>query len=175
MKENSALLIIDMQNVYLPGNEWACSQMNEVIKYIKEKINSFPKDQIFFTQHKASQTPQGQWKTYNKIYSKINSNEYLNDYIPELKQYITDENSFIKTGFSSLSNKSLIDKLNKFDTIYITGVIAECCVLSTIFSLIDLGKKIVYCDNGIAGKNEQNKNAVHKILEELSPLHVIFE
>ena len=69
----------------------------------------------------------------------------------------------------------MLEKLDKFDTIYITGVISECCVLSTIFSLIDMGKKIIYCNNGIAGKNEQKEKAVIDVLEELLPLHIEFE
>lgn len=175
MKNNSALLIIDMQNVYLPENEWACIKMSQTIQYIEEKIKNFSENQIFFTKHQASENPQGIWKEYNEKYSKINSNKYLNDYIPELKKYITTDNLFVKTGFSGLSNKNLLESLNRFDTIYITGVVAECCVLSTIFSLIDMGKKIIYCNNGIAGQNEETEKAVIKVLEELSPLHVIFE
>lgn len=175
MKNNSALLVIDMQNVYLPENEWSCIRMHEVIKYIEEKITDFPKNQIFFTEHKAFKNPKGIWKTYNKKYDEINSNDYLNDYIPELKKYLTNNNLFIKSGFSALSNKNLLEKLDKFDTIYITGVIAECCVLSTIFSLVDMGKKIIYCSNGIAGQSKEKEKAVIEVLQELSPLHVVFE
>lgn len=175
MKNNSALLVIDMQNVYLPENEWSCIKMDKVIKYIEEKMKDFPKNQIFFTKHKAFETPKGEWKTYNKNYAKINSNEYLNDYIPELKKYLTNDNLFIKSGYSCLSSMNLVEALDKFDTIYVTGVIAECCVLSTIFSLIDMGKKIIYCRNGIAGQNEQKEKAVIQVLDELSPLHVVFD
>lgn len=175
MKNNSALLVIDMQNVYLPGNEWACIRMPETIKYIEEKIKDFPKSQVFFSQHKASENPKGQWKIYNEKYAKINSSEYLNDYVPELKKYITDDNIFVKTGFSCLSNDNLLVALDKFDTIYVTGVVAECCVLSTIFDLIDIGKKIIYCTNGIASQSEERKKAVIEILNGVSPLRVIFE
>lgn len=175
MKNKSALLIIDMQNVYLPENEWSCIKMREIIKYIEEKTKDFMADQIFFTQHRAAENPKGEWKMYNEKYAEINSNEYLNDIVFELKKYITNDNLFIKSGFSALSNKNLLEKLNNFDTIYITGVVAECCVLSTIFSLIDMGKKIIYCNNGIAGQNEEKENAVREVLKELSPLHVVFE
>lgn len=175
MKNNSALLVIDMQNVYLPENEWSCIKMAEVINYIEEKIKDFPKNQVFFTKHIAFENPKGQWEMYNKKYDKINSNKYLNDYIPELKKYLTNDNLFVKSGYSALSSKNLLETLDAFDTIYITGVIAECCVLSTIFSLVDMGKKIIYCSNGIAGQNEEKEKAVIKVLEELSPLHVEFE
>lgn len=175
MKNNSALLIIDMQNVYLPENEWACIKMPEAINYIEEKIKKFPMGQVFFSKHIASKNPKGQWELYNKKYDKINSNKYLNDYIPELKKYLTNDNLFIKSGFSALSNKDLLAALDKFDTIYLTGVISECCVLSTIFGLIDMGKKIIYCSNGIASQSDQKEKAVIKILENLSPLHIKFE
>ena len=88
---------------------------------------------------------------------------------------MTDDNLFVKSGFSALSSNELFNALDRFDTIYITGVIAECCVLSTVFSLIDMGKKIIYCKNGIAGENEEREQAVIRVLEELSPLHVEFE
>ncbi len=172
---NSALLIIDMQNVYLPENEWACDKTRNAIKYIEDKIKDFPENHIFFIKHIASKNPKGVWEDYNNKYAEINSNEYLCDYVPELKKYITNDNLFIKSEFSALSNKNLLNVLSNFDTIYITGVVAECCILSTIFDLIDMGKKIVYCSGGIAGKNEHKENSVKDVLEELSPLHVIFE
>lgn len=175
MKNNSALLVVDMQNVYLPENEWACIKMDKVIKYIEEKIKQFQKNKIFFSQHIASKNPKGQWEIYNRQYSDINASEYLNDYVPSLKKYTTNDNLFIKSGFSALSNKNLLQTLEQFDTIYITGVIAECCVLSTIFSLIDMGKKIIYCKDGIAGESEEKEKAVITILKELEPLHVEFE
>lgn len=175
MENNSALLVIDMQNVYLQGNEWACIRMDETIKYIKDKIKDFPEEHVFFTQHIASKHPKGEWKTYNGTYEKINSNEYLNEHISELKKYITKDNLFIKSEFSALSNKQLVEKLDMYDTIYVTGVVAECCVLSTIFGLIDMGKKVIYCTAGIAGQNIEKEKAVKEVLKELSPMHVIFE
>ena len=172
---NSALLVIDMQKVYLPENKWACIHMRNTIKNIEKRIKSFPKDHVFFTKFVASSTPCGIWKDYNKIYSQINSSIILNDYIDEFQKYITGENSFEKSTFSSLSNKTLYEKLNHFETIYVTGVISECCILSSIFSLIDMGKKVIYCMDSISGKNEETENAVITILKQVSPLHVIIE
>ena len=62
--------------------------MNEVKKYIENIVNEFPENQVFFTQHIASKNPEGEWNLYNETYSKINSNTYLNDYVPELKKNI---------------------------------------------------------------------------------------
>ena len=144
MERKSALLVIDLQNAYLPGNEWACREIFNAICNIEKRIKEFPSDQIFFTQFIASSNPKGVWKDYNEKYATINSNEYLNDYVKEIKKYITEDNSFAKSEYSSLSNLSLLDKLRNFDVIYVTGVVAECCVLSTVLDLVDMGKKVVY-------------------------------
>ena len=133
MDNKTALLVIDLQNAYLPGNDWACNRILSVIKNIEDKIKNFPKNQIFFTRFIANSNPYGVWKEYNQKYSEINSNEYLNDYVKEIKKYITKDNSFDKSIYSSLGNKQLFEKLKDFDTIYVTGVVAECCVLSTIY------------------------------------------
>ncbi|MBR3696987.1 MAG: cysteine hydrolase [Clostridia bacterium] len=175
IKKNVALLVIDMQNAYLPGNEWECNKILKVVKNIEEKIKEFPLNQIFFTKYIASENPKGVWKEYNNVYSEINSNENLNDYIKEIKKYITKNNSFIKSEYSSLSNLKLKNKLNEYEIIYVTGVVAECCVLSTIFDLIDMGKKIIYCKEAIAGQKEEKEKAVIEVLKALSPLHIIFK
>ena len=65
-------------------------------------------------------------------------------------------------------------RIQEFDHIYVTGVVAECCVLSTIFTLIDMGKKVYYLQQGIAGENSDKERQVINLLQGLSPLHVEF-
>ena len=170
-----ALLIIDMQKVYLPNKQWACKNIVNTINNIEKKIKGFDKRHIFFSKFIASKNPIGTWKDYNKEYSNINSNDYLNDYVDELKKYINSNNSYIKNTYSSLKNNGLYKKLKEYDRIYVTGVVAECCVLSTIFELIDIGKKVIYCKSCISGIDSIKEQSVLNILEELSPIHVEFE
>ena len=170
-----ALLVIDMQNIYSSGEDWACKDFEDAIKYIEKLIKEFSKSDIFFTKFKASDNPIGVWMEYNEVYKHINENYYLNDYTDKLKKYLTNDNLFIKDTYSSLKNKDLYDKLKFYDLIYVTGVTAGCCVLSTVFELIDMGKKIVYCTKGIAALSEGTEEAVINILKGLSPLHVIIK
>lgn len=74
-----------------------------------------------------------------------------------------------------MSNLELRDKLREFDVIYVAGVVAECCVLSTVFELIDMGKKVIFCKDAIAGQKSEKEMAVIEVLKALSPLHIIFE
>ena len=170
-----ALLVIDMQNVYLEGNIWECINMDNITNCIIDKINEFAKEDIFFTKFIAPSNPIGVWNDYNKEYNDINNNLYLNDYIKELKKYITENNLYLKSTYSSLKNKELYNKLMEYDTIYITGVVADCCILASIYDLIDMGKKIIYCVNGIGSPSKEVNDAVITILKGLSPLHIEFE
>lgn len=54
----------------------------------------------------------------------------------------------------------------------VTGVVAECCVLSTVMSLIDMGIYVIYLKDAVAGIDETTEEAAIKVLEGLSPLHL---
>lgn len=172
--KSDVLLVIDMQNVYLPQNQWECEGITGAISYIGEVLEKFPEDQVIFTRFMAPEHPQGTWKEYNRVNGEINRSEELNAPVQELQKYMTSENTFYKSTYSCISNAQLLEKLMKYDTVYITGVVAECCVLATVFELIDMGKKIVFLRNGIAGESIEKARAVEYILEGLSPMHVMF-
>ena len=91
-----------------------------------------------------------------------------------MNPYLTDSNFYSKSTYSCCKNKELYRKIDSYERIFVTGVVAECCVLATIFDLIDMGKKVTYLKEGIAGENEEKENNIITILEGLSPLHIIF-
>lgn len=169
------LLIVDMQNVYLPGQPWECKKITDAILFIKDLIKKLPKNQIIFTQYVPFQNPTGVWKEYNSINSEINKNPWMNDYVKDLKPYLSNGNLYTKSTYSCCKNTELHDKINCFERVFLTGVVAECCILSTVFDLIDMGKKIVYLKDGIAGKNRKKEEMIQNLLKELSPLHIVFE
>ena len=55
-----------------------------------------------------------------------------------------------------------------------TGVVAECCVLSTVLDLVDMGKKVVYLQEGIAGESRKKEEEVVSVLKGMSPVHILF-
>ena len=169
------LLIIDMQNVYLPGQPWACEGIEGAITNIRKAIAQFPQDQILFTWYIPSQDPKGVWKDYNTVNAEINADPWLNDYIKELKPYLNGKNLYPKSVYSCCGDEKIRSIITQYERVFVAGVVAECCVLSTVFDLIDMGKKVVYLKQGIAGECVKKANAVLEVLEGFSPLHVDFE
>ena len=149
------LLVIDMQNVYLPGNKWACDNMPRAIECIDNLIPTFPKENVIFTKFISDPNAKEQWKEYNRVYAEINNDEYLNELVPEIAKYVDNTNCFKKSVYSSVHVPEVRSRIEEANTIYVTGVVAECCVLSTIFDLLDMGKKVVYVKDGIAGQNDE--------------------
>lgn len=168
------LLVIDMQNVYLPEEDWACPRITTCIPYIQSLLSVFPQEQVIFTRFLAPKEPIGIWKKYNELNATINKNDWANEYVAELRPFLTKENLYTKSTYSCSSNPLLMKRIQESDYIYVTGVVAECCVLSTIFTLIDMGKKVYYLQQGIAGENSDKERQVINLLQGLSPLHIEF-
>ncbi|CVI65783.1 Isochorismatase family protein [Clostridiales bacterium CHKCI001] len=173
-KEKDLLLIIDMQNVYLPGQPWACPNIKRAISYIEKKICEFTENQIIFTQYQPFDCPKGVWKDYNIVNAQINCNSWLNDYVEELKPYLTDSNFYSKSTYSCCKSKELYKRIDSYERVFVVGVVAECCVLATVLDLIDMGKKVIYLKEGVAGESEEKEDNVITILEGLCPLHILF-
>lgn len=162
------LLIIDMQNVYLPSSPWACVGILEAADSIEKLISQFK--HVAFTLFDPPLDPKGQWCLYNKENKAINEDEWMNAPIDVLLPYMHENNTYHKSTYAF--NDPMLEK---YDTVYVTGVVAECCVLSTIFSLIDQGKKVIVLEDAIAGENKEKIKEIKDIMQGLSPMHIEFK
>lgn len=168
------LLVIDMQNAYLPGNPWGCCRMKEAIQFTLHAIEKFPKDQVAFTRFIPPKNPEGTWKEYNQTNKNINRDTRMNEFVEELKPYICEDNMYSKSVYSCCKNKDLHRTLRQYERIFVTGVVAECCVLSTVLDLVDMGKKVIYLQKGIAGESVEKEEEVVSVLKGMSPVHILF-
>lgn len=168
-------LIVDMQNAYLPNQPWECPNIMEVIPNIEllcqQASNSDSSNSIVFTRYIASTNPVGTWKYYNQKYYDINSSKYLNEIIEALKPYTKKYPVYDKSTYSCYADSTLKSIIDQYDTISICGVVADCCILSTMLSLIDTGKQIVYLNDAIGEYGRGSKKAVDNIVKNMS-IHV---
>ena len=74
-QNNSAdlLLVIDMQNVYTKGQEWACEGVETASASILRLLNSRMPEQVIFTRYLAAEHPEGVWKEYNEMNAAVNT------------------------------------------------------------------------------------------------------
>lgn len=173
-------LVIDMQNVYTEGGEWFCPNIDvataNIIKVIKRvDDSSAPADRVIFTKFIASKNPSGTWIKYNEENKAVNESAYANEIVDKLKPYVESHEVFEKAEYSSLSAKALKDTVSQYvddGRVVVSGVVADCCVLATVMGLIDMGVKVIYLTDAVAGIDDETENAVLTVLKGLDPLHV---
>lgn len=171
---NPLLLIIDMQNVYKEGQPWECKNYDNALSNILDLLNDghFSQNNTILTRYIASAHPTGVWKNYNKENAEINANQWYNDLDQKLQLRCKDYKCYDKSTYSSYSVKEIQEAANNASSVVIAGVIAECCVLATVSSLIDAGKYVYYITDAVAGLDNEKEEATIKVLEGLTPLHL---
>ena len=170
------ILVIDMQNVYLPAQPWGCSSFSRSCDNIKKIINICENkkhtDKIYFTKFIHNPEATGTWAEYNIQNKEINNNAWMSEIVDELKGCASKYPVLTKSTYSSMSNNILREETKSAYNIVITGVVSECCILATCFEAIDMGLHIIYLKDACSGANEENEQAAIKILESMSPVHV---
>lgn len=168
------LLIIDMQNVYLPGYPWACPSMPSGARRIQSLLdapacgNAYD---VIFTRYIASEHPDGCWKQYNVKNAEINQNPFLNQIIPAFQSYLMKWPFYDKSTYSACSVSRIMDSLPAYDRVLLTGVVAEYCVLATAEGLIDAGAKVLYLKDAVSGQDPESEQFVCRLMKRFSPIH----
>ncbi|MBR2186560.1 MAG: cysteine hydrolase [Lachnospiraceae bacterium] len=167
------LLVIDMQNVYCAGGAWSCPGAEKAAERIRSVIERKGRDMdVIFTRFLASPDPEGVWKDYNRENGEINSDPHANAMMDAFREELERYPLYTKSVYSSLDIPEVREAAGRADRVIVSGVVAECCVLSTVFALIDMGKYVIYLKDGVAGLDIETEKAVEKVLSGLEPLHL---
>ena len=167
------LLVIDMQNVYASGGAWFCPKAESAAENIKsllesEEINT----DVIFTRFLSSKDPVGDWIKYNEENALVNGDPHANEMMDAFSDHLDKYPLYTKSVYSSLAIPEVRESVKDHDRVILSGVVAECCVLSTAFALIDAGVHIIYLSDAVAGINEETEKSVISVLSGLEPLHV---
>lgn len=172
MKKGDLVLVIDMQNVYTKGQKWECRDMDRVADNILRILQDPRCEQAIFTRYLPAKQPSGVWKEYNKVNREVNEDVFANEMMPQFAEVLKKYPLYTKSVYSSLAIPEVSEAVHQADRVIITGVVAECCVLSTLFALIDEGVYAVYLRDGVAGLDRPKEQATELILSGLAPLHL---
>ncbi len=166
---NDLILVIDMQNVYEPGGAWACANMERTKRNILRLLSS-GKDAAF-TVFDPPSSPAGAWKEYCRVNKEINDDREAGALISDFRRYSDALPLYHKSTYSSLSVPSLLADARKHDRVVVTGVVAECCVLSTVMALIDEGIPFVYIRDAVSGLSDESEAETAAIISYMEPVH----
>lgn len=170
--QKDLLLIIDMQNIYTTEQEWACLDAEGTADRLNRIIDSGKCENVIFTRFLATEEPEGVWKDYNVKYANINADTWGNEMMPQFSEALKKYPLYTKNVYSSLAIPEVLEACKKADRVIVGGVVAECCVIATVWALIDAGIKTVYLTDGVSGFDRAKEDATELTLSGLCPLHV---
>jgi nicotinamidase-related amidase len=127
---------------------------------------------VAFTKFIATDAPKGVWVDYNTQNAHVNQDPFANELMDVFDGTVESYPVYTKSVYSSLSIPEIRDAIQRYDNVVLTGVVAECCVLSTAMELIDSGAHVIYLKDAVAGIDESTEQAVEVVLKGLEPLHV---
>ena len=91
--------------------------------------------------------------------------------MPEFLPWVKTHPVYTKSVYSSFAVPEVVKAAKKARRLVISGVVAECCVLSTVLSAIDAGCKVIYLTDAVAGLSEASRTETEKIVSYFAPLH----
>ena len=165
------LIAIDFQNVYLPGQPWACPTMEKSIENTLNILRSPDAPDHVFTKYAAPEDPVGRWKQYNEEYAEINADEFLCEFSDPILQFTKDDKVIIKDTYSAMDSADIRSVLEGKKRVVLTGVVAECCILATMMDAIDMGYEVIYLYDCISGQTAENEKMIRTLAESFSPIH----
>ena len=166
------LLIIDMQNVYDKGGAWECMDAAGAADNIRRVVESGTVDSAIVTKFIASESPHGVWECYNRKYRAVNEDRHANELLPQIAALADRFPVYSKSEYSALCVPQVREACLRAKRVVVGGVVDDCCVLSTVFGLIDAGVYAVYLADATSGLDREKAAATRVVLSGLAPLHV---
>lgn len=170
----TGILVIDVQNVYLAGQKWACVSIDAAMDNIRRLCASVRDTPVVMTRYIPFAEPQGVWADYNRVNAEVSGNAWLNELTDEMKSVARDCGAPVvdKPWYSAWKAPAVRERLADVDTVVVTGVVADCCVLSTVFDLIDAGKYVIYLRDAVSGVSTETEEATVTVLKGLAYVHL---
>lgn len=160
-------LCLDMQRLFGPAGPWPTPWLARVLPAVSSLVEYQPARTVF-TRFIPPVTPEdatGMWQLYFRKWRLV-TRERLDakffDLVPALQRYVPPAAVFDKPGYSAFSNGQLHGFLTKsgIDTLIITGVETDVCVLSTILAAVDLGYRIIVAKDALCSSADESHDAL---------------
>ena len=97
----------------------------------------------------------------------------LNAIVDDLQPYAAQYPVLEKSVYSSMKIPELAKRAKAAEHVVLAGVVAECCVLSTMMEAIDQGHSVIFLYDCISGQSQENEQAIRKLAESFAPLHTL--
>jgi nicotinamidase/pyrazinamidase len=177
LKASDALLIIDIQNDFLPGGRLAVFEGNQVIPVINRYIDRFSRQQlpIFATRdwhpknHGSFLKQGGTWPEHC-VAGSTGAEFAASLHLPAAVHIISKGTEAEKDGYSGFSNPDLKKQLDLMGVsrLFIGGLATDYCVLNTVCDALNLDFEVFLLADAVRAVNVRQHDgelAIKKMMQ----------
>jgi nicotinamidase-related amidase len=168
---NAIHLVIDMQRIFAERTDWHAPTMADVLPAILRLAEARPDRTLYsrFTVPEHADAAPGRWKTYYERWSMFTGQTMdpgLVDLVDPLKAMALPSNVYDKPTYSLFKTPAFVERLAEggIDTIVMTGVETDVCVLATLFAAVDRGFRVVAVSDALTSSDEASHRAIMDLL-----------
>lgn len=159
-------LCVDMQQLFAQGTRWSDPATAALVPAVLPLIDRAPDRTLFsrfLTPAQASDMP-GQWQAYYRYWEDLRADQLPDkalDLLPELAARAAPDRTIDKYMHSAFESPSLTARLRTMatDTLILTGVETDVCVLATALGGIDRGFRVIVLADGVASSSPAGHEA----------------
>lgn len=166
--EDSLLVIIDMQKAFQhSGAQWECYGYDAAADNIQQLRRNHPGPAVW-TQFIRDPNEEGAWAAYYDRWDQYRVGP--TDTLWELTMKPEPSDIRIQAPTFSKWPGQLAELAQEYDSITITGVATDCCVLSTVFPAVDAGKHVTIVSDACAGATKEAHEQSLELFRLLEPM-----
>lgn len=155
-----AHLCVDMQRLFAQGTRWSDPATAALVPTLLPLIDRAPDRTLFsrfLTPAQATDMP-GQWQAYYRYWDDLRAGRLpagALDLLPDLAARATPDRLVDKYVHSAFDAPALAAHLARraTDTLILTGVETDVCVLATALDAIDRGLRVIVVADGVASSS----------------------
>lgn len=158
---------VDMQRLFGPCSPWHVPWMDEIIPHVERLAAEHPAKTVFtrFIPARAPLGAPGMWRRFYTRWSDLTLEKMdgeLVALVPELKRLVPPASVLDKRFYSPWTEGQLDSLLTgrPIDTLVITGLETDVCVLATVLGSIDRGYRTVVVSDAICSSVDATHEAL---------------
>lgn len=156
LERSTVHAVIDMQRLFAETTDWQVPTLPDILPAIIALAQAHPTRTIYtrFITPRSPQDAHGDWQRFYERWRSVVRDrmaEHLFELVQPLAALASPGEIYDKTVYSAFSNPKFVESLaqRKAETLVLSGVETDVCVLATAFDAVDRGLHVIVAKDAI--------------------------
>ena len=159
-------VVVDMQRVFAEATDWRVPVIAEVVPPILTLVQAHPRETVFtrFMTPPSIENASGDWQRFYARWQSVTRDRMdaaMFDLMEPFAGFVPPAEVCDKTTFSAFASADLVASLARrgTQTLVLSGVETEVCVLATALDAVDRGLHVVLATDGLTSGSAAGHSA----------------